>query len=92
MPVKERVESRWRSAPTGMPDGSYQVTLRFRLDPSGSAGEVEFRGATNDALGRSAADAMRAASPFDQMAGPTRCLAGNYFNATFKLESIATSN
>jgi hypothetical protein len=90
--VKQRVESRWRSAPTGMPDGSYQVTLRFRLDPSGSAGEVEFRGATNDALGRSAADAMRAASPFDQMAGPTRCLAGNYFNATFKLDSIAASN
>jgi len=90
--VKQRVESRWRSAPTGMPDGSYQVTLRFRLDPSGSAGEVEFRGATNDALGRSAADAMRAASPFDQMTGPTRCLAGNYFNATFKLDSIAASN
>ena len=90
--VKERVESRWRSAPTGTPDGSYQVTLRFRLDPSGSASEVEFRGATNDALGKSAADAMRAASPFDQMNGQTRCLAGNYFNATFKLESIATSN
>jgi hypothetical protein len=90
--VKERVESRWRSAPTGMPDGSYRVTLRFRLDPSGSASEVEFRGATNEALGRSAADAMRAASPFDQMTGQTRCLAGNYFNATFKLDSFAASN
>ena len=87
-----RARAAGRSAPTGTPDGSYQVTLRFRLDPSGSASEVEFRGATDDALGKSAADAMRAASPFDQMNGQTRCLAGNYFNATFKLESIATSN
>jgi hypothetical protein len=90
--LKERVESRWRSNPTGMPEGSHRVTLRFRLDPSGSASEVEFRGTSNDELGRSAADAMRAASPFDQMEGRARCLAGNYFNATFKLDTFAGSN
>jgi hypothetical protein len=89
--LKDRVMSRWRSAPN-VREGSYQVTLRFRLDPSGSASEVEFRGATNDAVGRSAAEAMRAASPFDQMTGATRCLAGNAFNLIFKLDSFAASN
>jgi hypothetical protein len=90
--LEDRVVSRWRAVPTGLPDGSYQATLRFRLDPSGSASEIEFRGAANDAVGRSAADAMRAASPFDQMTGRTRCLAGNYFNATFKLDTFVSSN
>jgi hypothetical protein len=88
----DRVLSRWRSAPSGLPDGSYQVSLSFRLDPSGSASEIQFKGAANDAVGRSAADAMRAASPFDQMTGNTRCLAGNSFNATFKLDTFAASN
>jgi hypothetical protein len=87
----DRVLSRWRSAPS-LPDGSYQVSLSFRLDPSGSASEIQFKGANNDAVGRSAADAMRAASPFDQMTGNTRCLAGNTFNATFKLDTFAASN
>ena len=73
-------------APSGLPDGSYQVSLSFRLDPSGSASEIQFKGAANDAVGRSAADAMRASSPFDQMTGNVRCLAGNSFNATFKLD------
>jgi hypothetical protein len=90
--LKDRVMSRWRSNPTGLPDGSYSVTLVFRLDPSGSASAIEFRGAANEAVGRTAADAMRAASPFDPMTGRTRCLAGNYFNATFKLDSFAASN
>ena len=89
--LKARVESRWRSNPTGIPDGTHRVTLRFRLDPSGSASEVEFRGASNAALGQSAADAMRAASPFDQMNGRVRCLAGNYFNAVFKLDTFAAN-
>jgi hypothetical protein len=89
--LKARVESRWRSVPT-VSDGSYSVTLRFRLDPSGSASEVEFRGTANDEVGRSAADAMRSASPFDQMTGRTRCLAGNNINATIKLDTFAASN
>ena len=89
--LKDRVMSRWRSTPS-LPDGSYEVTLRFRLDPSGSASGVEFRGAANDAVGRSAADAMRAASPFDQMTGRVRCLAGNAFNLKFKLDTFAASN
>jgi hypothetical protein len=90
--LKDRVMSRWRANPSGLADGSYTVTLVFRLDPSGSASEIEFRGAANDAVGRTAADAMRAASPFDPMTGQTRCLAGNYFNATFKLDTFAASN
>jgi len=88
----DRVLSRWRSTPSGLPNGNYSVTLGFKLDPSGSASEIAFKGAANEAVGRSAADAMRAASPFDQMSGRTRCLAGNSFNATFKLDTFAASN
>jgi hypothetical protein len=89
--LHDRVMTRWRSTPAGLPDGVFKVTLGFRLDPSGSASQIEIRSAQSDAVGRSALDAMRAASPFDPMAGPVRCLSGNFFNATFTLETLAAA-
>jgi hypothetical protein len=85
--LKQRVLARWRGAPAGLSTGSFKATLGFRLDPSGSASEVELVSAEDPGVGRSAADAMRAASPFDLMGPQVRCLAGNRFNATFILEN-----
>jgi hypothetical protein len=69
----------------------YRVSLSFRLDPSGSASEVNFVSADNPAVGASAVEAMRAASPFDQMSDRVRCLAGDRLTATFTLENLATN-
>jgi hypothetical protein len=89
--VKDRMYSRWRSLPTGLPDGVYRVSLSFRLDPSGSASEVAFQSADNGAVGASAVEAMRAASPFDQMPDRVRCLAGDRLTANFTLENLAAN-
>jgi hypothetical protein len=89
--LKERVLARWRSAPAGLPTGAFKATLGFRLDPSGSASQVDLVSSENAGVGRSAAEAMRAASPFDLMGPTVRCLAGNRFNATFTLENIAAN-
>ncbi len=89
--LKERVLARWRSAPAGLPNGSFKATLGFRLDPSGSASQVDLVSSENAGVGRSAAEAMRAASPFDLMGPQVRCLAGNRFNATFTLENLAAN-
>jgi hypothetical protein len=85
--LKERVLARWRGTPAGLSTGSFKATLGFRLDPSGSASEIDLVTAEDPGVGRSAADAMRAASPFDLMGPQVRCLAGNRFNATFLLEN-----
>ena len=87
--LKERVLGRWRGTPAGLPTGSFKATLGFRLDPSGSASEVDLVSADGQGVGRSAAEAMRAASPFDPMGPQVRCLAGNRFDATFTLENLA---
>ena len=87
--LKERVLARWRGTPAGLSTGAFKATLGFRLDPSGSAGEIALVSAENQGVGRSAADAMRATSPFDPMGPQARCLAGNRFNATFILENLA---
>jgi hypothetical protein len=89
--VRERVLSRWRSSPSGLPDGVFKVSLSFRLDPSGSASEISFLSADSQAVGASTVEAMRAASPFDQMPDPVRCLAGDRLTATFTLENLATN-
>jgi hypothetical protein len=85
--LKERVLARWRGTPAGLSSGAFKATLGFRLDPSGSASEIELVTSQDAGVGRSAADAMRAASPFDLMGPQVRCLAGNRFNATFLLEN-----
>jgi hypothetical protein len=83
--LKKRVDSRWRGMPS-LPDGTFKVTLGFRLDPSGSANDVALVRTDNPAIGQSAAEAMRAASPFDQMPDRVRCIAGNRFNLIFTLD------
>jgi hypothetical protein len=86
--VRERMLSRWRQAP--MVSGLHQVSLSFRLDPSGSASEVSFVSG-DGVVGASAVEAMRAASPFDQMPDRVRCLAGDRLTARFTLENSATN-
>ena len=84
--LKDRVDSRWRDAPSGLPDGTFKVTLGFSLDPAGSANDVRLVASANSTVGQSAAEAMRAASPFDQMPDRVRCIAGNRFNLIFTLD------
>jgi hypothetical protein len=90
--LKERVISRWRATPSNLANGTFKVSLRFRLDPSGSASQIEFVSADSTAVGQSAADAMRAASPFDQMPDRARCIASQSWTAAFTLETFATAN
>jgi len=59
------------------------VTLKFRLDVAGSASRVALVRATDNALGASAIDALRAASPFPPLPEDARCLARVPITATF---------
>lgn len=79
--VEERVYERW-ILPPGV-DADQRVTLRFRLDVAGSATTVALVRASDNALGASAVDALRAASPFPPMPEPARCLASVPIIATF---------
>lgn len=79
--MKDRVYSRWvLPAETG---GDQKVVLSFRLDISGSTSSVEFLQAPNPQLGQSAANAMRAASPFPPLPERARCLSDSPIRATF---------
>lgn len=84
--VKQRTEKRWQ-VPAGVPDNA-QVKLRFVLDSSGAATQVEFVGETEAALGNSAVAALRAASPFPPMDDNVRCLAGKKLSGTFSVENL----
>jgi TonB family protein len=79
--MKDRVYSRWVLPPETGKD--QKVVLRFRLDVSGSTSSVEFLQAPNLQLGQSAANAMRAASPFPPLPERARCLSDSPINATF---------
>jgi TonB family protein len=70
--VKDRTMSRW-VLPPGV-DPRKQVKLRFRLDAAGSANSISIVRAEDNALGASAVDALRAASPFPAMPDDARCL------------------
>jgi TonB family protein len=72
MTVKDRTLSRW-VLPPGV-DADRKVTLRFRLDAAGSASDVSVVRTEDNALGASAVDALRAASPFPPMTEDVRCL------------------
>jgi TonB family protein len=78
--VEERTKARWRTPP-GVPDS--EVTLRFQLDVAGSAQHVELVHAASNALGASAVDAMRAASPFPPIPDSARCLADRNITGKF---------
>jgi TonB family protein len=79
--IHERTMARWRTPP-GVADS--EVTLRFQLDVAGSAHRVELVHAASNALGASAVDAMRAASPFPPMPDRARCLADKHITAKFR--------
>lgn len=81
MRVKDRTIEHWL-LPPGV-QANQSVTLRFQIDSSGSATRVSFVNASDNALGASAADALRAAAPFPPMADPVRCLAQVPILATF---------
>jgi TonB family protein len=79
--VKDRTVARW-ILPPGL-DSDHSVTLNFRIDTAGSATHVSFVRASDNALGASAADALRTAAPFPPMDAGIRCLAGHQIRATF---------
>jgi hypothetical protein len=80
--IHNRMLKRWKLPPGIPPDQS--VTLKFRLDVAGSASRVELVRATNNALGSSAVDALKAASPFPPLPDQARCLAQLGLVGTFR--------
>jgi hypothetical protein len=87
--IKTRVLNRWVLPPNV--EANHSVTLRFVLDPAGTANRVSFVSSEDKVLGASAVKAMRSASPFDQMSDRVRCLAGNPIMATFRNPTVATN-
>jgi TonB family protein len=85
--IRTRTLERWK-LPPGVPVNE-RVTLRFKLDVAGSASSVQVVKASDNALGASAVDAMRSASPFPPIPEAARCLAQGRIRATFSSESVA---
>ncbi len=79
--VESRTLDRW-NLPSGV-RADQKVTLRFRIDVAGSASKVSLVQADDNALGVSAIDALRSASPFPPMPDAARCLASTPITATF---------
>jgi len=79
--VQSRTLERWVLPPSVSAD--QQVTLRFKLDVAGSASNVSLVRASDNALGLSAVDALRSASPFPAMPDAARCLMRVPIVATF---------
>ena len=79
--VEARTISRWVLPPGVKAD--QKVTLQFKLDVAGSATSVSLKRASDNALGASAVDALRAAAPFPPMPDKARCLAMVPITATF---------
>ncbi|MFQ5415829.1 MAG: TonB family protein [Gaiellales bacterium] len=79
--VRDRTVERWTLPPGIGPD--QRVTLRFRLDVAGSATKVSLVRADDNALGVSAIDALRTASPFPPIPDSARCLTRVPITATF---------
>jgi TonB family protein len=79
--LQQRTIDRW-SLPPGVPPDQ-KVTLKFRIDVAGSASKVSIVRADDNALGVSAIDALRAASPFPPIPDGARCLARVFVQGTF---------
>jgi TonB family protein len=79
--LRDRTIERW-SLPPGV-DSNQRVTLEFRIDIAGSTSKVSLVNADDNALGVSAIDALRAASPFPPIPDAARCLARVPITATF---------
>jgi TonB family protein len=79
--VKQKTLERW-ILPPGV-GADKEVKLRFQLDAAGSATNVSVVRASDNALGASAVDALRAAAPFPPMPDSARCLSRVPIVATF---------
>ena len=79
--VESRTLDRWILPPGVAAD--QKVTLRFALDVAGSPITVSLVRASDNALGASAIDALRAAAPFPPMPEEARCLVRLPITATF---------
>jgi hypothetical protein len=71
--IKSRTYARW-ALPPGVA-ANQEVRIAFALDAGGSALDVKLVHAEDRALGSSAVDALRSASPFPPMREPVRCIA-----------------
>ncbi|MBW2361127.1 MAG: TonB C-terminal domain-containing protein [Deltaproteobacteria bacterium] len=85
--IQRKTLDRW-ILPPGVAPG-HDVTLRFQIDPAGSAISVSMVKASDNALGASCVDALRAAAPFPPMPDDARCLARLPIIATFTNPSAA---
>jgi hypothetical protein len=79
--MRQRMLARWVVPADAT--GSRKVQLRIKLEAGGSLLKVENTKTTDELLGRSAMEALRAASPFPPMSGPIRCLAQHDLVATW---------
>lgn len=79
--VKERMYARW-VLPDGVPSSSVQ--LKFTIDAGGSVSRIENVGGGDARLAQSAAEALRASSPFPPLPAAARCLAQTPVRGTFR--------
>jgi hypothetical protein len=79
--MQNRTLERWKLPPGVNPD--QRVTLKFRIDIAGSTSKVSLVAADDNALGVSAIDALRSASPFPPIPDAARCLIRVPIVATF---------
>ncbi|MDJ0786862.1 MAG: hypothetical protein QNK05_08625 [Myxococcota bacterium] len=79
--VRGRILDRWVLPPNV--DANQAVTLKFSIDPAGTATRVDLVTAPDPSLGESAVRAMRSASPFEPMSADVRCLANSLIQGTF---------
>ena len=81
--IRERMYARWVLPTSATPDASVQ--LQFRLDRAGAVRSVEVLTASDSALGSSAVEALRSASPFPPMSERVLCMSRiGYFVGTFR--------
>ncbi len=85
--IESRMKSRW-VIPAEIPKNQQRVVLRFALDVGGSLTRAEVAEATNAALGVSAMEALRAASPFAPMSERVRCLARRTVRGSFRVDGV----
>jgi hypothetical protein len=84
--IRRRTEARW-DVPSGTPIDA-RVVLRFELDSSGTAANVDYDRGANSELGASAVAALRAASPFPPMTDNNRCLSELSLKGTFSVPAL----
>ncbi len=82
--IRDRVYNRWTSSSPGR---TVVAVIRFKIDVAGTARSVELVSADDPGLGKEAANALRASSPFPAMDDAVRCLAKERITATFRLKS-----